>query len=382
MKLVMTKTRIISLSTSAILLIIAVVLVKALPVKADSTSEIEDSKKGILVEVINPTIGTVNNTYSTTGKLKARDRFEIYAQVDGQIESSANFFREGNSYQKGDAMLSIDQGEYAMTLLAKKSDFITLITSILPDLKSDYPDSYPIWRTYVSSVDVKKKLPELPVSNNEQENFYLSGKGIKSNFYNIRSAEEKLDKYTIRAPFNGVVTAANIEVGTAVRMGTQLGTFISTSTYELEITIPIAIKHLVQLGTMADISSSDIPGAWKGEVIRIGGNIDEKSQSTKVFIRTSGSKLNEGMYLTAKLHQQPFEDAMTIPRKMLDSHNRVFVVEDDHLRLKSITVLSRQGDLAIIEGLPQNSAVLSTVVKSAYDGMPVRVATQNTSIDK
>ena len=229
--------------------------------------------------------------------------------------------------------------------------YYALITGILPDLKFDNPDSYPIWRTYVAKSDVQKPLANLPQAASEQEMFYLSGKGILSRYYTIRSGEEKLKKYIIYAPFDGVVTAANVEAGTAVRMGTALGEFINTSAYELEITVPVAMKHLLGVGKEAEMTSADIPGAWTGKVVRIGGNIDEMTQSIKVFIRTSGATLSEGMYLTANMNQQPFENAMSIPRKMVDDQGRVFVVEDGVLRLQYIKVLSRQGDEAVVSGL-------------------------------
>lgn len=259
--------------------------------------------------------------------------------------------RVKHTQKKGQVLLEIDHKEYAMSLLAQKSDFISLITGILPDLKFDNPDSYPIWRTYVAKSDVQKPLANLPQAASEQEMFYLSGKGILSRYYTIRSGEEKLKKYIIYAPFDGVVTAANVEAGTAVRMGTALGEFINTRAYELEITVPVAMKHLLGVGKEAEMTSADIPGAWTGKVVRIGGNIDEMTQSIKVFIRTSGATLSEGMYLTANMNQQPFENAMSIPRKMVDDQGRVFVVEDGVLRLQYIKVLSRQGDEAVVSGL-------------------------------
>lgn len=328
---------------------------------------------GTLVEVIYPELGKVEHSFTATGKLRATDRFEIFSQVDGQMLPSARYFKEGNSYQKGEVMLAVDQQEYEMTLLAQKSDFITLITSILPDLKSDYPDSYPLWRKYISVLDVTTPLPELPQPKSEQEKFYLSGKGVLSNYYKILSAEEKLSKYTIRAPFNGVVTAVKVEAGTAVRMGSELGTLINTGSYDLEITVPLFLMGKISVGTPATLHSSEIDGTWSGKVVRIGGDIDEQSQSVKLFIRTAGAVLKEGMFLTARLQQQPFENAMSLPRKMVDDQNRVFIVKDGQLHQTPVTVLTRQGDAAIIKGLPEGTAILSTVVKSAYDGMPVRV---------
>lgn len=371
------KTRAISLSFALVVLLVAFAVVKALPAKDINVGNQASEANGTLVQVIYPETGTVQHSFKATGKLKAFDRFEIYAQVDGQLLPSARSFKEGNSYSEGDVMLEIDSREFEMTVLAKKSDFITLITSILPDLKSDYPDSYLVWRDYVSNLDVTQALPTLPTPASQQEKFYLAGKGVLSRYYNLLSAEEKLSKYTIRAPFNGVVTAASIEAGTAVRMGSALGTLINTRIYDLEITVPLSILGKIDVGTSATLTSTEIPGSWEGQVIRVGGDIDEQTQSVKLFIRTSGQALKEGMFLTADLQQAPFEDAVSLPRKMVDDQNRIFIVKDHQLHRQAVNVLSQQGDIAVISGLQPGTAVLSTVVKSAYEGMPVRIANSN-----
>lgn len=374
MKRFKNRTRIISVSSAVLIILGAVLVVKALPTAdADATTTV-NHVKGTLVEVIYPQSGTVAQDYSSTGKLRAVNRFEIFSQVDGQLLPSTINFKAGNTYQKGEVILEVDQQEFKMGLLAKKNDFVSMITAVLPDLKSDYPDSYTIWRNYVSSIDVQKSLPEIPQAGSEQEKFYLSGKGIFSNYYTVRSSEEKLAKYTIRAPFSGVVTQAKVQAGTAVRNGSELGTLISTSSYDLEITVPLSMLSSIEVGTAAELQSSDIRGSWSGEVVRIGGVIDERSQSVNVYIRTKGSQLKEGLYLTASIQQTPYTGAMSLPRKMVNDQNTTFVVQDNQLREMKVNVLARRGDLAIIEALPEGTAVLSTVVKSAYEGMPVRIS--------
>ncbi len=367
------KKRGVSLAIAVAIIIIAIIFVKAISSSKNNTAKVDTEKKGLLVNVMYPKLETIEHYHKGTGKLRAVDRFEIVAQVEGQLLPSARTFKEGRSYRKGEVMLEIDRQEFYMNLLAQKSDFITLATSILPDLKSDYPDAYPLWRNYVSSIDVNKQLPEIPKVQSEQENFYLSGKGILSKYYSVKSAEEKLIKYTIRAPFTGVVTAVKAEAGKAVRSGSELGTLISTERYDLEITVPIASMEQIKVGTEAHLFSSDITGSWNGKVVRISGDIDEQSQSIKVFIRTQGADLKEGMYLNAEIAQKPLENAMKIPRKMVDDNNRLFIVENNTLKSVEVKVVTRQSDYAIVKGLKEGTPVLSSVVKSAYDGMPVRV---------
>lgn len=367
--------KLILLSVAIVLSLIAVLAVKALPSK-DKSENKPEQKKGLLIDVIYPEIGNIEHTYSATGKIRAVNRFEIFAQAEGQLLPSAIQFKEGNTYKKGEVILELDKQEYSMSLLAQKSDFITLLTSILPDIKSDYPNSYSTWRNYVLQLDVDQPLAKIPKPESEQEKFYLYGKGIYKNYFNVRSGEEKLQKYTILAPFDGVVTSVSAEVGTAVRAGAELGTLLSTEAYDLEITIPLASMGKIAVGTQARLYSSELPNEWTGKVVRVGGDIDEQSQSVKLFIRTKGKELKEGMYLTADIQQAPFMATMSLPRKMINDQNQLYIVENNQLKKLEVEVLSRQGDIAIISGLNEGTAVLSSVVKSAYDGMPVRINKQ------
>ncbi|MGQ1784398.1 efflux RND transporter periplasmic adaptor subunit [Saccharicrinis sp. GN24d3] len=369
------KKRLIAIGTSILIIALAFFIVKALPAKSASSENVLVAKAA-LVNVIYPEVGDVDYELTSTGKLTATERFEIFSQTDGQLLESAKVFKEGKTYRKGEVMLAVDVEEFKMTLLSQKSNFVTLITSVLPDLKSDYPEAYDSWKAYVLKLDVNQKLPAMPTSNNDQEKFYLSGKGIYANYYTIQSSEERFSKYTIRAPYNGIVTSSKVEAGKAVRQGTEMGVFINPSQYDLEVMLPLSAITDIKIGTETELTSSEINGTWKGKVIRIGGDIVELSQSVKVFIRTSGQNLKEGMFLTAHIGLSPFKNAMSLPRKMVDDNNQVFVVKNGKLKHQVVNVLTRQGDIAIVEGLKSNAPVLSTVIKNAYDGMPVSINAQ------
>ncbi len=367
------KKRLIALLISMAIIVCAIFIVKLLKSNKNQNINSTTQKSVPLVEVITPASNNINYQHTATGKLLAKNRFEIFSQVDGQLTQSANWFKPGKHYDKNETLLKIDQQEYKMTLLSQKSEFITALTSILPDLKSDFPSIFDTWKEYALALDVEAPLNKIPEAQTSKEKFYLSGKGIYSKYYSIKSSEEKLAKYTIRAPFDGVVISSFVEGGKAVRPGTELGTFISPLDYELEVTLPLSASNDINIGTYASLSSTEITGQWDGKVIRIGGSIDEQSQNIKVYIQTNGNKLKEGMFLTAHIDIAPHPNSSIIPRKMLNNNNEVFIVKNDSLRLIKVNVLAKQNNKAIISNLEQNTQILSTIIKNAYDGMPVRV---------
>ncbi|MEH0153078.1 efflux RND transporter periplasmic adaptor subunit [Limibacter armeniacum] len=367
----MKKKQFMSVGAGVLILLVAVAFLKLMPEQAKAKAEIKE-KKAPLVEVIHPVAQEVDNIIKATGKLTAKERFEIYAQVDGALEASAKVFKEGKYYRKGAVVLSIDKQENLMSLLAQKSNFLSSVTAIIPDLKSDFPESYPQWKKYLEELNLNNSLKALPEPATEKEKYFIAGKGIYNSYYSIQSAEEQLRKFVIRAPFSGVVTQSMVAVGKAVRPGTQLGEMINTSAYELELTVPLKDVAYLKAGDVVALSSVDIEGQWDGKIARIGGNIDASSQSVKVFVATSGKELKEGMFLEAEITADKFEGAVTLPRKLLTG-SKVFVVVNDKLKLQPVEVLAEKENIAIVKGLPANSAVLSTVMKSAFEGMSVQV---------
>ena len=64
-----------------------------------------------------------------------------------------------------------------------------------------------------------------------KENYFISGRGIVSSFYNVKNLEQRLSKYNISAPFNGILVEALVTEGTLIRNGQKLGEFAPTRTY-------------------------------------------------------------------------------------------------------------------------------------------------------
>ncbi|PWJ41051.1 efflux RND transporter periplasmic adaptor subunit [Sediminitomix flava] len=365
------KRKYLYLILSPLVIAAAFFAVSALPDKPKAKPIDDKSILAVEVEYAKPQ--TLQNNIEVTGKLKAKDRYEIYAEVEGRLLPSAKKFREGNYYKKGQVLLQIDKQERYMTLLADKSNFMTSLTAILPDLKEDFKESYLSWNQYLKDLDIKKSLKALPEPKTEKEKYFIAGKGIYSSYYSIKSAEEKLSKYTLYAPFSGSISKSNVEAGTAVRAGQELGEMVNLSSYELEVTAPLKDIEHFKIGNEVKLFSSELKGEWTGKVIRVGNTLDANSQSVKVYIQTSGKNLKEGMFLTAQVNSESYDEAIQIPRKLIFDNNQIYIIKDSKLALQSIEVMETFKSDAIVKGVPAKSAVLMTNIKNPYTGMKVQV---------
>ena len=340
--------------------------------------EVEKAVKTVFVEDVKNT--TVPIIIPANGNLAAKNRLELYAEVQGVFKSSAHDFRVGQPYSRGETLLNLDASEYYASVQAAKSELYNLITSIMPDLRLDYPDYFQKWQNYLNKFDITRSTPALPEITSDQEKYFITGRGIFSAYYNVKNLEERLTKYRIIAPFTGILTEANVTRGTLVRPGQKLGEFIDTSVYELEVSIAKKFSDLLELGEEVKLTGSDGQDTYTGKVVRINGRVDQATQTIKVFIAVKGSDtLKEGMFMQALLDAKEETNAISIPRQLLVDNSKLYIVKDSLLDLIPVNPVYFSDKEVVIKGLPDGMQYLSKPIPGAYAGMRVKIYKENTT---
>ena len=331
--------------------------------------KVEKSIPAVFTQVVKNGSTPVNVTAS--GNLAARDRIEIFSEVQGIFEHSDNHFKPGVNYANGSVLLRLNSDEHRANLRSQKSSLYNQIVALLPDLKFDYPEAFPKWQSYINSFDVEQILKPLPQTTSNKEKLFIAGKNINSTWYNVKNMEERLSKYSIYAPFNGVLTEANIDKGVLVRPGQKLGEFINPNVYELEVAINSSYADLLRIGNSVALNNIERTKTWRGKVNRLNSLIDPNTQTIQAFIRVNGKGLREGMYLEADLTAKKEANTFEVSRKLLMDNNKVFVLEGDKLVLKEIEPVHFTEKTAVIRGLSDGTEILQKMLPGAYDGMQV-----------
>jgi len=95
-------------------------------------------------------------TIDASGQLKAKNTFDLYSEVTGVLKSERKEFRTGTIYRKGEMMIRIDDTEAKAQLLSQRSDFMNTVTSILPDIKMEFPSEFEKWENYLKDFEIEK----------------------------------------------------------------------------------------------------------------------------------------------------------------------------------------------------------------------------------
>lgn len=354
-----------------LLIVGGVVTYKMLSNSRKSPERMPDAVEALAVRTLTATNGAVRIGIPVTGRLRAMDRMLINAEVGGILRSNGKTFREGFTFRKGEVLLRIDDGEVRAQVNAQQSAFLRTLVQLVPDLKYDLPAVAAKWENYLKSVPVDGLLPALPAMDNEQERNYLAGRGVLDQYYGIRALYERLAKYVITAPFDGVVVAAFAEPGTIVTPGTRLGEFIAPGSLELETAIAASELHLVRVGDTLRLASTEGPGAWSGRIIRLSEQIDPATQTVKIFVQVQGEGLRDGMYMSGSIKSDVLEAAVAVPRSALLEDRSLYTVQDSALRRAPVEVLHQGVEQAIVRGLKDGQVIVLDRLSGAYEGMRV-----------
>ena len=325
-------------------------------------------------------VDTVKNTsipiiIPANGNLVAKRRVEIYSEVQGIFKPGSKLFKPGEKYQKNEAFISINDTEYYANVQLAKSNLYNSIAAVLADLRLDFPEVFLKWEAYLKSYDLNKPTPKLPKMVSEKENYFITGRSIVSNYYTVRNLEQRLSKYTISAPFKGILTEALVTEGTLIRSNQKLGEFIDPSVYEMEVSLSKTFASLLDVGETVELNNLERTKKYSGIVSRVNGSINSATQTIAVYIEIKNSSLKEGMYLEANLNAKKEKNAIEVNRGLLLDENKIFIVRDSVLDIINVRPVYFSNTKVVLKDIPDGTIILSSPFPGAYVGMMVKAFT-------
>ncbi|WP_346880863.1 HlyD family efflux transporter periplasmic adaptor subunit [uncultured Algibacter sp.] len=315
---------------------------------------------------------TVKIVIPANGSLVAKRRIELYAEVQGVFKPSKTLFKPGQKYNKGQALIRIDAAEYYASVQSSKSNLYNAVAAIMPDVRLDFPEVFQKWQTYLNSFDLNKTTPELPKITSEKENYFITGRGIVSSYYNVKNLEQRLYKYNITAPFSGILTQALVTEGSLIRNGQKLGEYIDPSIYEMEVALSKTYARLLKVGETVKLTNLDKTETYTGKVSRVNGSIDATTQTITAYIDVKHDALKEGMYLEAYLNAKEEHNVIEIDRNLLSESKEIFIVRDSVLDVISAKPVYFSETKVVLKNVPNGTVILKKPVPGAYAGMLVK----------
>ena len=317
---------------------------------------------------------TVETSVQSTGRVVSQQSVDVIAEVQGKIMSGDISLKKGQDFRKGDVLVKIFDQDAAYTLKARKSAYLNAIANILPDLKIDYENEYPVWVDFFEKVKIDEDLPELPEADSRQLKIFLASRNILSEYYAIKSSEIRFDKYTITAPYDGAIQNVLLEVGSVANPGSRIAQVIKTSQLEVEVPVEVSAATWLRLGDKAVLRTGADDLVGEAYVKRISSFVDPGTQSINVYLEVTRQfdKLFPGGYLRAEFSGMRIRNAMEIPRNAVFNRNLVFTVHEGSLSKDEINILKISETSILFNGLDEGIEIVTEPLANANESMQVQ----------
>lgn len=326
-------------------------------------------------------VRSVAMTVASQGTVEARQTVDLVPQVSGAITWVSAKFVNGGTFAEGERVLQIDPRDYELAVVTAQAR-VADATQQLETVKAQADQAVSEWKQLDRGTPTALALRKPQLAGAEA--------ALKSAEAELLKARLMLERTQITAPFNGIITAKQVDRGQYVTPGTLLAEFASSDEMEVRLSLPERELAKLDLGKMREHGlrvrlaslGSDGQQVWEGMVVRTEGRIDPKTRNTVVVARLSGpeltaldghSRLIIGQFVRAEIAGREFESVYELPRVALHNGDSVYVVDpENRLRERKVTLLDINDDsILVAEGLTEGEVVTVSPMTSGVEGIEV-----------
>ena len=359
----------------AVIVALAIV-VSGLVTRASGNARLKewtDSQSVPTVAVIAPTAQGDNGTLDLPGRLEAYSRAPLYARVSGYLKSwSADI---GATVKAGQPLAEIEAPDLDQQFLQSKANLATAQANVALAGTTAKRWQELLKTGAVSKQDVDEKNGDL---------------AAKQAIVNADKADldrlQALKNFThIVAPFDGVVTARNTDVGALINVGSSAGQelFVVSDTKKLRVYVSVPQTYVpsIPAGTKATITVPERPGRQYTATVESSSQaVTAASGSTlmQLGLDNKDGDLLPGGYANVSLQLPADATALRIPSSALlfDKNGlRVATLDKDNkVQLKKVTIARDFGQtIEIGSGLAADDRVIQSPPDGLDEGDAVRV---------
>jgi multidrug efflux system membrane fusion protein len=364
------------------ILLLFILLASVLMNTKEAPEQKADEPPVPIVDVMNIVPQTVALNLPSYGVVSPKYKTQLVTEVQGRmLRISANFVA-GGIVKKGEELAMIEPSDYEADLMQAEASLAQANAALNEEIA----------RGEVAKIEFKgfdKGLPpalglRIPQLKKEQAN-------VKYNQAALARAKRNLERTVIRAPFDGIIKARNVDLGQYVTLGTNLGELYDTRT--AEVRLPITNNDLAylesidnpdtQVSLSADLAGS--PVTWQGKIVRSENVIDEKNRMVYLvaevqdpYLRLQKNQgqqpLKFGSFVTAAIKGRTVAGVVELPRHLVRNSQVAIVTADNTLEMRPVNIIRTNLDSVFIKDSLSNGERISlTVINNMTTGQAVKI---------
>ena len=310
---------------------------------------------GMQIAVETMIVGTseLESTVEAVGTVLADASAMLRTEVPGQVIE--RHFEEGQAVSKGDPLFSIEATTFEADVNEAKANL-------------------------VQSEAAFRRAGELVESQLVSATEYDTARAD----YNVavarlRSAESRLSKTVIRAPFDGYVGLRQINVGDYATIGQELINVVRLDPLRVDFSVPEILLARVQPGQDINVTVGAFPDqTFRGVVTAIDPQIDVTGHSMAIRARLPNPdlKLRPGLFAQVSVSLATKPDALMIPEQAIwpiGNDKTLYIVEDGVANQRIVKIGDRKdGMVEITSNLSAGEEIVVAGQMKIFPGATVR----------
>jgi membrane fusion protein, multidrug efflux system len=326
------------------------------------------------VTVIHPNTEAPGEDLTLPGTLQAYVESTLYARTSGYLRKWDHDI--GSRVAKGTLLAEIDAPEVDQQLAQARADLGTAEANArLAALTAAR------LREVVKTEGVSKQEFDNAVGDSEAKQAAL-----ESARANLRRLQDLESFKRIYAPFSGVITRRNVDVGALVNAGNggvsqQLFALAQTDPIRVYVSVPENVAPAIHAGLGAHLALTQYPGQeFRGQVVRTAEALDPTTRTllTEIDVPNGDGRLLPGGFAEVHVEIQVAQGRLQVPVNALlfrAEGLRAVVVDEQHvLHLRPLTIGRDYGtSLEVLSGLEAQDWIVLNPADSLEDGQQVRV---------
>ncbi len=347
-------------------------------VRARSTADttlrrVTDEAAITVVNVVNPKPGDAIREIRLPGTTQAFTDAPIFARTSGYLKRW--YFDIGARVKEGQLLVEIDSPEVDQQLQQARADLETARANLRQaQITADR------WQALLESGSVSRQETDQAVSS-----LSAMKATVDSNAANVRRLEQLQGFEKIYAPFDGVVTARNTDIGALIDAGSatagrELFHMAAIQRLRVFVAIPEVYSRAARTGASASLTLDEYPGReFHGTLVRNASAIDPTSRTllVEVDVDNSSGELLPGAYVFVHLKLPRETPSVAVPANTLLFRSQglqVGVVRDGQAQLVPVTIGHDYGTtVEIVSGLQPTDQVIVAPSDSLTSGTRVRI---------
>jgi len=316
-----------------------------------------------------------SNELELPGSVQAYTESPIYARTNGYL---LRWYKDiGASVQKGELLADLDTPEVDQELSQAQAARQQMVAAL--DLARTSADR---WRDLRRTDSVSQQELDQKTSDYAQAQANMAAADA-----NVRRLQELESFKHVYAPFAGVLTKRNVDIGALVNAGNggsgrELFNLALIDPLRVYVSVPEADAPSMRVGMRAWIGLAEYPASrFNGTVVRTANAIDQNTRTllTEVDVPNKAGRLLPGAYAQVHFDVPVNGLRLSVPSSAMlfrsEGPSVAVVGPDDRVQLRPIAIGRDFGtSLEILQGVGAHDRVVQNPPDSLENGQAVRVA--------